>query len=75
MPQDDKDAPAPTVVNCEKKWWSDKRWSDRTKCEERIDNKKNEITEKHMEMREKQVNGLVNKNNKAKELNSKEETV
>lgn len=37
-----------------KKWWSEKGWRDKNKSEERDDNKKNEITEKEMEMKEKQ---------------------
>ncbi|XP_056633143.1 uncharacterized protein LOC130442809 [Diorhabda sublineata] len=32
-------------------------WRDRTKSEERIDNKKNEIVEKQMEMKEKKIKG------------------
>ncbi|KAG5887019.1 hypothetical protein JTB14_008375 [Gonioctena quinquepunctata] len=38
----------------EKRWWSDKK-RDRTKNEEKIDNKKNEIVEKQMELKEKLV--------------------
>lgn len=41
-----------------KRWWSD-----RTKSEERIDNKKNEILEKSLEMKEKLI---VTKNAKGK---------
>ncbi|KAI4457189.1 zinc finger c3hc4 type (ring finger) [Holotrichia oblita] len=37
-----------------KKWWSEKGWRDKNKSEERDDNKKNEITEKEMELKEKQ---------------------
>ncbi|GJQ79684.1 hypothetical protein Trydic_g20623 [Trypoxylus dichotomus] len=37
-----------------KKWWSEKGWRDKGKSEERDDNKKNEITEKEMELKEKQ---------------------
>ncbi|XP_066137963.1 uncharacterized protein [Euwallacea fornicatus] len=37
------------VLSVERKRW----WSDRTKSEERIDNKMNEITEKNMELKEK----------------------
>jgi hypothetical protein len=36
-------------VKKDRKWWPD-----RTKDEEKIDNKKNELTEKHMELKEKQ---------------------
>ncbi|XP_065157852.1 mediator of RNA polymerase II transcription subunit 1 isoform X2 [Atheta coriaria] len=35
------------------RWWGDRKHKERTKSEERIDNKKNEITEKHMEMKHK----------------------
>ncbi|XP_015838417.1 uncharacterized protein LOC103314091 [Tribolium castaneum] len=45
LPQEDVDE----QVKKERKWWSD-----RSINEEKIDNKKNEITEKHMEMKEKQ---------------------
>ncbi|XP_019770512.2 uncharacterized protein LOC109544644 [Dendroctonus ponderosae] len=48
-----------------KRWWSD-----RTKSEERIDNKKNEILEKSMEMKEKLV---VIKNTKGKLKASRDE--
>lgn len=40
----------------EKRWWTaDRRWSERNKSEERIDNKKNELAEKQMELKEKHV--------------------
>nr|XP_023027519.1 uncharacterized protein LOC111515532 [Leptinotarsa decemlineata] len=48
----------------EKHWWSDKK-RDRTKSEEKIDNKKNEIVEKQMELKEKLVAkaDIINENN------------
>lgn len=50
-----------------KRWWTDKR-RDRTKSEERIDNKKNEIVEKQMEMTEK----LLSKSEKQNEKNQQQ---
>ncbi|XP_072395740.1 uncharacterized protein [Diabrotica undecimpunctata] len=50
IPQED-DAEVPVCVKPiekNKRWWSD-----RTKSEEKIDNKKNELVEKHMELKEK----------------------
>ncbi|KAF5291387.1 hypothetical protein FQR65_LT01697 [Abscondita terminalis] len=35
-------------------WWNDRRWKERSKSEERNDNKKNELVEKQMELKEKQ---------------------
>ncbi|XP_050295806.1 uncharacterized protein LOC126735754 [Anthonomus grandis grandis] len=54
-----------------KKWWSD-----RTKSEEKIDNKKNEIMEKNMEMQEK-INAKLEKKTgyKQKEIQFKDEKV
>lgn len=46
LPQEDLDD---QHVKKDRKWWPD-----RSINEEKIDNKKNEITEKHMEMKEKQ---------------------
>lgn len=48
----------------DKRWWSDKK-RDRTKSEERIDNKKNELAEKQMELKEK----LTAKADKQRERN------
>ncbi|CAH1972044.1 unnamed protein product [Acanthoscelides obtectus] len=66
LPQEDEDEDLQAteiIVQKEKvRWWSDKK-RDRTKSEERIDNKKNEIVEKQLELKEK----LLAKSDKPKE--------
>lgn len=58
LPQEDEEEAEKSTDEEEKekgkKWWSDKRWKERSKSEERNDNKKNELVEKQMELREKQ---------------------
>ncbi|KAJ8959602.1 hypothetical protein NQ318_021788, partial [Aromia moschata] len=68
LPQDEEDETAvkDMTPEREKRWWSDKK-RDRTKSEERIDNKKNEIAEKQMELKEK----LIAKADKQREKNKK----
>lgn len=55
----------------DKRWWSDKK-RDRTKSEERIDNKKNEIAEKQMELKEKLIAKADKQKEKNKQLMSEE---
>ncbi|KAJ8984338.1 hypothetical protein NQ317_012558 [Molorchus minor] len=56
LPQDEEDDTSIKDLTPEKEthWWSDKK-RDRTKCEENIDNRKNEIAEKQMELKEKLI--------------------
>ncbi|KAL3272416.1 hypothetical protein HHI36_013898 [Cryptolaemus montrouzieri] len=58
LPQDDEEEDEEEekalLIERDKKWWSDSKWlTCEDKSEERSDNKKNEIVEKQMEMREK----------------------
>ncbi|KAK9885316.1 hypothetical protein WA026_010810 [Henosepilachna vigintioctopunctata] len=58
LPQEDDEEEdemeKPLVIERDKKWWSDSRWKIiEDKSKEKSDNKKNEIVEKQMEMREK----------------------
>lgn len=63
LPQSDNEEAKDTA----KKWWNpDRRWSERNKSEERIDNKKNELAEKQMELKE-----LKEKKKEGEEKNSK----
>ncbi|KAJ8923463.1 hypothetical protein NQ315_002022 [Exocentrus adspersus] len=66
LPQDEEEETEldDKILAKEKRWWSDKK-RDRTKCEERIDNKKNEIAEKQMELKDK----LIAKADKLREKN------
>lgn len=54
LPQDEKEPVADTEKDKAKHWWSDRKWKEKNKSEERTDNKKNEIVEKQMELKEKQ---------------------
>ncbi|KAB0794161.1 hypothetical protein PPYR_13781 [Photinus pyralis] len=56
LPQED-DEEEKSDYDCkdkERKWWTERRWKERSKSEERNDNKKNELAEKQMELKEKQ---------------------
>ncbi|KAJ8931292.1 hypothetical protein NQ314_015815 [Rhamnusium bicolor] len=66
LPQEEEDETVTKDITPEKekRWWSDKK-RDRTKSEESIDNKKNEIAEKQMELKEK----LIAKADKQREKN------
>lgn len=55
LPQSDEGEPLNEKHPKEKRWWGDRRWKERNKSEERDDNKKNELAEKQMELKEKQV--------------------
>ncbi|KAF2881201.1 hypothetical protein ILUMI_24966 [Ignelater luminosus] len=55
LPQEDEDEKNDKNENeRSRNWWIERRWKERSKSEERNDNKKNELMEKQMEMREKQ---------------------
>lgn len=43
----------------DKKWWnnSERSWQERSRSEERIDNKKNELVERQMELKERSNSG------------------
>lgn len=73
LPQEDEEDCASTnsPVKDDKKWWLDKK-KDRTKCEEKIDNKKNEMAEKQMELKQKLKESEKNKNS---DLNNKESSL
>lgn len=70
LPQEDEEDCTSTnsPESDSKRWWMDKK-KDRSKCEEKIDNKKNEIAEKQMELKQKTVQSDKNKND---ESNTKE---
>ncbi|XP_019871279.1 uncharacterized protein LOC109599697 [Aethina tumida] len=70
LPQSDEDEEEDASKSHDKKWWSDKRWNERTKNEERIDNKKNEIVEKQLELKEKQK--LIKGDGKKKDGNKQD---
>lgn len=58
LPQDDYEDDSnrsSTSTEFDRNWWSEKKskWTGKTKSEERIDNKKNEMVEKQMELKEK----------------------
>lgn len=73
LPQEDEENCASTnSPNKEsKRWWLDKK-KDRKKCEEKIDNKKNEIAEKQMELKQKLIESEKIKNTDA---NTKESSL
>ncbi|CAH0563631.1 unnamed protein product [Brassicogethes aeneus] len=55
LPQsDEEDRAEDPSKSRDKKWWCDRKWNEKAKSEERIDNKKNEIVEKQLELKEKQ---------------------
>lgn len=66
LPQEDEEDCASTnsPESEGKRWWMDKK-KDRTKCEEKIDNKKNEIAEKQMELKQKITQSEKNKNSES----------